>query len=161
MTDVPYDREFWRDALKRVARRTRSYADAEDLLHSAFLRMARYGKSHQIDNPAGFLVRAATNIRIDNYRHEKLVAESLSGADLQIENNVALQDEVIASRARLGRVNAGLDQLSPRTREVFLMHRLEGLKYREIAAKLGISQSSVEKHIAKAVLFLAEWTEGW
>jgi RNA polymerase sigma-70 factor (ECF subfamily) len=41
------------------------------------------------------------------------------------------------------------------------MHRLENLKYREIAQRLGISQSAVEKHIARAALFLTEWTEGW
>jgi DNA-directed RNA polymerase specialized sigma24 family protein len=41
------------------------------------------------------------------------------------------------------------------------MHRLNNLKYHEIASQLGISQSAVEKHIAKAVLFLTEWTEGW
>jgi DNA-binding NarL/FixJ family response regulator len=49
---------------------------------------------------------------------------------------------------------------SPRTREVFLMHRIEGLRCREIASRLGISQRSVEKHIARAALFLAEWTGG-
>lgn len=41
------------------------------------------------------------------------------------------------------------------------MHRIEEMKYREIAQALGISQSAVEKHIARAALFLAEWTEGW
>ncbi len=38
------------------------------------------------------------------------------------------------------------------------MHRLDDMKYREIAERLGISQSAVEKHIAKAALFLTEWT---
>ena len=72
-----------------------------------------------------------------------------------------LQDEVLAARARLERVSQGLNRLTPRTREIFLMHRLENLKYREIAQRLGISQSAVEKHIARAALFLTEWTEGW
>jgi RNA polymerase sigma-70 factor (ECF subfamily) len=41
------------------------------------------------------------------------------------------------------------------------MHRLDGLKYRVIAERMGLSQSAVEKHIAKAALFLTEWVEGW
>jgi RNA polymerase sigma-70 factor (ECF subfamily) len=41
------------------------------------------------------------------------------------------------------------------------MHRWHELRYQEIADRLGISVSSVEKHIAKAMLFLSEWTEGW
>ena len=67
----------------------------------------------------------------------------------------------MAARVRLERVREGLSRLTPRTREIFLMHRLDEMKYREIAERLGISQSAVEKHIAKAALFLAEWAEGW
>ena len=67
----------------------------------------------------------------------------------------------MAARVRLERVREGISRLTPRTREVFLMHRLDDMKYREIAERLGISQSAVEKHIAKAALFLTEWTEGW
>jgi RNA polymerase sigma factor (sigma-70 family) len=161
MTDIPYDRSFWKNTLKRVAHRTRNAAEAEDLLHSAFLRMARYCRNHSVDNPGAFLVRTAANIRIDNYRHERMVADCIAGGVLETQNNVALQDELIEVRARLSRVEEGLAQLPPRTREVFLMHRVEGLKYREIATRIGVSQSSVEKHVARAGLFLAEWTKGW
>ncbi|MGH6781447.1 MAG: sigma-70 family RNA polymerase sigma factor, partial [Sphingomonadaceae bacterium] len=72
-----------------------------------------------------------------------------------------LQLEMLQLRQRLERVRLGLAELSPRTRQIFLMHRIDGLKYREIADELGITMSAVEKHIAKAALFLAEWTEGW
>lgn len=49
-----------------------------------------------------------------------------------------------------------LEELSPRTRDVFLQHRLEGRTYREIAAPLGISISAVEKHIARAAFAIAD-----
>lgn len=70
-----------------------------------------------------------------------------------------LQDEVLIARKRLESVRAAIDALPPRTREVFLMHRLEGAKYREIAIALGMSQSAVEKHIARAALLITEWSE--
>jgi RNA polymerase sigma-70 factor (ECF subfamily) len=41
------------------------------------------------------------------------------------------------------------------------MHRLDGLKYREIADRLASARARWRKHIAKAALFLTEWTEGW
>ena len=41
------------------------------------------------------------------------------------------------------------------------MYRLDGRKYREIAQELGISQSAVEKHIARAMAHLADWMENW
>ena len=60
-------------------------------------------------------------------------------------------------RERLQQLNAGLEALSPRVREVFLLHRLEGLSYQQIAQQLTLSPSTVEKHIAKASLFLFDW----
>lgn len=161
MSDSAFDRSFWNGVLKRVIRRTRGAADAEDLLHSAFLRLHAYRAVKPVDNPAAFLVRTAVNLRVDNYRRDRLN----DARDLEQmpagENNAPLQDEVLASRVRLERVRQGLERLPPRTREIFLMNRLENMKYREIAERLGISQSAVEKHIARAMHFLTDWAEGW
>jgi RNA polymerase sigma factor (sigma-70 family) len=159
MADIPVGKALWSDLIRQIARRTRNRTDAEDLLHSAYLRFTRYGAQNAVGDPAAFLVRTAFNISIDNYRHEKNLQNQAEASD--VEDAAPLQDEVIAARVRLARVKEGLSKLTPRTREIFLMHRLNNLKYHEIASQLGISQSAVEKHIAKAVLFLTEWTEGW
>jgi len=162
MAEVPRDARFWTDLLRRVTQRMRGHPDAEDLLHSAYLRLEAYRLEQQVENPAAFVVQAAKNIAIDNYRHDRLTTvPSDRAALLEVMDKSPLQDEVIEARARLKHVSEGLAKMSPRTREVFLMHRLDGLKYREIATALGISQSAVEKHIAKATLFLVEWMEGW
>ena len=105
-------------------------------------------------------MRTAVNIGVDNFRHERFIAD-VAPEDVECAENSPLQDEVLAARVRLERVREGLSRLTPRTREIFLMHRLDDLKYREIAERLDISQSAVEKHIAKAALLLTEWTEGW
>ena len=161
MADIPFDREFWTDVLRRVARRTRGHGDAEDLLHSAFVRYQCYRSRRNVENPAAFLVQTATNIRVDNYRHDRLSDDFAADLARETQNHAPLQDEVIAARARLARVKAGLDHLSPRTRDIFLMHRLHDLKYREIAERMGITESAVEKHVAKATVFLTRWAAGW
>lgn len=160
MSDIPVNREFWDRLVREVRIRTRGRADPEELLHSAYLRLVRYRAQHAVENVGAFLVRTAVNIGVDNYRHERFIAD-ISPEDSGARENSPLQDEVLAARVRLDRVREGLSRLTPRTREVFLMHRLDALKYREIAERLGISQSAVEKHIARAALFLTEWTEGW
>lgn len=160
MAGMPISRYLWRDIRRRIARRTHNPLEAEDLLHSAYLRLERYRVHNEVRDPAAFLVRTACNINIDNHRRDhKTIPES--GESREFHDVAPLQDEVIAARARLDRVKEGLEQLTPRTREIFLMHRLENLKYREIAQRLGISQSAVEKHIARAALFLTGWVEGW
>ncbi len=161
-SDVPHHAGFWADVLRRIVRRTRGRNDAEDLLHTAFLRLERYRATQPVENPAGFLVQTAANIAVDIHRHERFTAiEPGDAAVMDVADAAPLQDEVLATRARLERVQQGLAMLPPRTREIFLMHRIEGAKYREIAARLNLSQSAVEKHIAKAALFLVEWSEGW
>ena len=160
MADVPVSRELWNRLIREVRVRTRGRSDAEELLHAAYLRLLRYKARQTVENVGAFLVRTAVNIGVDNYRHDRFIAD-VSPENTGLCENSPLQDEVLASRARLERVRQGLARLTPRTREVFLMHRLDDMKYREIAQRLGISQSAVEKHIAKAALFLTEWTEGW
>ncbi|MES2292521.1 MAG: sigma-70 family RNA polymerase sigma factor [Pseudomonadota bacterium] len=159
MTDIPVGRETWSDLKEQIARRTRNSRDAEDLLHSAYLRLHRYRAENEVKDPVAFLIQAARNLAIDRYRRDQYLSESSDR--LEIEDHAPLQDEVIAARARLERVKQGLQHLTPRTREVFLMHRLQNLKYHQIATQLGISTSAVEKHISKALLFLTEWAEGW
>ncbi len=162
MEDLPKDPGFWADVLRRIRKRTRYSADAEDLLHMAFLRLNSYRAEHPVDNPVSFLVQTAANISVDQYRRERFTNPNPLEDYAQIlQDNAPLQDEVLAVRERLQRVREGIAKLTPRTRQVFLMHRIEEMKHKDIARQLGISQGAVEKHIAKAVLFLTEWTQGW
>ncbi len=162
MDDIPRDAKFWTGLRKRISVLTHGRNDSEDLLHTAYIRLEKYRAQHRVDSPAGFLVRTAINIGVDNHRHANYLSEEgINAETFEIIDDAPLQDEVIEARERLHRVEYGLARLSPRTREVFLMYRIDGLKYREIAVQLGISESAVAKHIAKAALFLTEWMEGW
>jgi RNA polymerase sigma factor (sigma-70 family) len=152
------DRLFWQQLLRRVTRRV-GRENAEDVLHSAYVRLRAYREQHAVADLAAFLLRTAVNIAIDNRRHDSFVIDQpVDTACADWADPTPLQDEVIEARIRLQKVWAGLDQLAPRTRDVFLMHRLEGLRHREIAVRVGISQSAVEKHIARAALFLTEFS---
>jgi RNA polymerase sigma factor (sigma-70 family) len=143
-------------------RRYGSMGDAEDLLHEAFVRYEQYRRSMPVGNPAAFLLQAAGNLAIDRHRSQKHMSpESFEVACMGAPDPTPPVQVVLAARERLERVRQGLDVLSARTREIFLMHRLDGRRQRDIAAAFGISRSAVEKHIAKAASFLATWTEGW
>ena len=156
------ERNYWADLLTRIRRRTRSDQDAEDLLHEAWLRLFAYRAENEVREPVAFMVQTAARLAVDQHRRSRRVSSTPAEAFEGTRPDASpLQDEVLAARERLMRVQSGLKKLPPRTRQVFVMHKVEGMKLREIAAALDISQSAVEKHMAKAVLFLTEWTVGW
>ena len=161
MTQIPHNREFWAGVLKRIAKRTGGGLDAEDLLHSAYVRLEQYSTGNTVANPAAFLVRTAVNIGIDDYRHDRRIYGERRVPLPDREDQAARADEVVAAKELLSRVVSGINRLPDRTREIFLMHRIDKLEYTEIAHRLGISESAIEKQMAKAMVTLADCAKAW
>ena len=146
-----------RQALRRHGRTDQ---EAEDLIQDAFVRLECYQREKPVEQPEAFLVRTVVNLSIDAFRHSRTHGdvETLTEETVVIDATPG-PDEVVGARERLHRLSAGLEALSPLTREIFLAHRLEEVGQAEIARRHGISVSAVEKHIAKALLFLTEWVD--
>lgn len=154
------------DTIKRVRhvlrRRGVSTEDADDLIQEAFQRLEVYRRDREVRHPEGFLVRTALNLAIDAGRKHKRG----NFADEPIEAHVImdespLPDEVYASRRRLDRLNDGFAALDPVTRQMIRAQRIEGLSVAVIAGQHGVSVSAAEKRLAKGMLFLVSWMEGW
>lgn len=153
-------RQGWLAVLRTVRRVLRDTNDAEDLLHSAFIRFAESRDRERVANPAAFLVRTAANLAVDEYRRRQRRESPSSDIELtEVVDEQPMQTDLLAHRERLENVLAGLDSLGDRTREIFLMHRISGLKHRDIAEHMGITVSAVEKHIAKASSFVLAWID--
>lgn len=151
-------RAAWRSLVRRISATTRSDSP-EDLLQEAFVRLQEYSARAPVENAGAFLMRTAINLSHDERRRGRFrhAVDPADRAVLELSDENPLQDEVFATRERLRAVQRALALLPPRTREVFLMRRVDGLKYSEIAQRLEISVSAVEKHVAKAVLFIANY----
>lgn len=160
MNEVDWDGTEWRSLVRRVSRLS-NRTDAEDLLHSAYIRYCDRKRDTKIIDIKAFLIRTAVNLGIDEHRRERRTFcddPDLLLATQTCEKTPA-QDEVLAHRQALARVSQALDHLSPRTSEILMLHRFEGLTYRQIAQKLSITPSAVEKHIAKAMQALSRAIE--
>ena len=132
--------------------------DADDLIQEAFVRLHLYCREHQVEHREAFLVRTVLNLASDWHRHRAQVqstAETLK--TLHLADAIPSAVDVLAAQERLLRMKVGLDRLSPRRREVFVLNRIEGYSFPQIAERLGITLSAVEKHAAKALLLMAEW----
>jgi RNA polymerase sigma factor (sigma-70 family) len=143
--------------LRRLLRRRGETRErAEDLVQEAYLRMQVYCKEgHEVREPEAFLARTALNLAVDMRRHDHRSSRVAQDKRLELPDLVPPIDEMLALEERLLGVLRRLDRVSPRTREAFVMHRVQGFSYQEIADRLSISVSSVEKHIASAVALLA------
>jgi RNA polymerase sigma-70 factor (ECF subfamily) len=121
---------------------TGNAGDAEDVLQTVFLRMLRRGQdADPMDNPEGYLRRAAINAALDVVRSRQAdqtvpLPEENSG----LTPTSPAQADVSDLRQALSRAMA---QLKPAQAEIFALRFLEGLSNREIAQSLGISQVRV------------------
>ena len=133
-------------------RRVRSRAEAEDLTQEVFLRLVRRSDAEVLENPEAFLFRTAVNLLRDRSRRDRTFQNHLAETELRQDRFEGISPErVLDSRQALRIALRSLDELDERTRDAFILHRLEGLKYAEIAELFGVSVSSVEKYIIKAL----------
>jgi RNA polymerase sigma factor (sigma-70 family) len=121
------------------------------------LRIVRRGRTEQLDQLDGYIFQTASSVLKDRYRRRKarfceqhVVFEPDAHGGL-----TAGPDQTLLEREALGRVHAVLLMMPVRTRQVFILRRLEGMSFREISEHLGISVSGVEKHMLRAVRLLA------
>lgn len=149
--------EQWRHLRKLLRGRGATREDAEDLVQEAVLRLHAFTRAGgEVRDQEAFVARTALNLAVDAYRHSRRNLYELEPVEeLELVDMDPTPDEVFAAEQRLIKMREALDRVSVRTREVFFMHRLQGFSHAEIATRLGISKSAVEKHIASAVTVLA------
>jgi RNA polymerase sigma factor (sigma-70 family) len=143
--------------LRLLRRRGRTSQEAEDLVQEAFLRLHVFLKEgKEVREPEAFLVRTALNLSVDRYRREHgdlYVDQALE--ELSLVDLAPAPEDMCAAEQRLERMRQVLDSnLSPRTREVYFLQRLEGFTYEEIAKRMHMSVRTVEKHVARALTVL-------
>ncbi|MCA8903782.1 MAG: RNA polymerase sigma factor [Hyphomonas sp.] len=153
-----------RDALVRfLTARTGSAAEAEDLVQDMFLKVQAVDATG-IGNPTAFLYRLASNLFLDRLRSARrrqarddaYAQTHTEAAGLDLVAQTPDPQQVVDSRQRLQQLIKAVESLPPQCRRVFVLHKLDGLSYAEVAGSLGISKSAVEKHMMTALKRLAE-----
>jgi RNA polymerase sigma-70 factor (ECF subfamily) len=137
-------------------RRVGSRNEAEDLTQEVFLRLVRRLDLETIENPEAFVFQTAVNLLRDRSRRGKTQHSHLVDLAHQHAVEELSPERLFDSRQSLTMVLSVLEQLDERSRDAFILHRLEGMKHAEIANLYGVSVSSVEKYIIKALALLAK-----
>lgn len=130
--------------------------DVDDLLQELLSRLWSSKGERAIENPDGYIFQAAANLLNERYRKAGTRRATLDDYAFQQSFNEEITPErILQGKDELHLLEQALAELPPRTRTVFLLHRFEGFKYREIAERIGVSVSAVEKHIASAARHIA------
>lgn len=144
---VRYLRRNWRDESEIADLRQEVYARVFDKALSAIPAQAK-----------PFVFMTARNLIIDRVRRLRVVSiELVADTDaLDVTADDLTPDRVASARQELRRLQAALDALPPRCREVVALRKIEGLSQRDVAARLGITEDTVEHHVMKGMKHLAD-----
>lgn len=150
-------------ALMRFLHRNwRDHDEVPDLRQEIYVRVYAAALHQPPTSPKSFLFTTARNLLADRVRRQRIVSITAVGDLSQLH---VLEDElepsrVAGGREALARLARALDRLPDRCREVVWLRRIEDLPQKEIARRMGISEKTVEKHIAKGSRMLADHFHG-
>lgn len=150
------DATFRASAKGLMAITRRVPGDETDLSQDAYLKLVETARREPVIAPTHLLFRLARNLVIDRLRSRARAARIFSavgGQDFYACADADPERALLASE-RLRRALQIIDAMPSRRREAFLLHRIDGLTYLEIARRMGVSVKAVEKHMSSAMLEL-------
>ncbi|GAB3360911.1 RNA polymerase sigma-70 factor [Arachidicoccus ginsenosidivorans] len=128
-----------------------SAEEAKDVVHDVFSCLWEKRDSFQGKEIfASYLFKMIRNYSIDHLRRFSKKMQILHELT-PVVNETAGADQWVICKELEQKIQASLNLLPPRQKEIFILHRQQGLKYTEIAAALGLSKSTVENHFSRAI----------
>lgn len=145
----------YRVALQKYLRKfTAGAEDVEDLVQETYVRICALPRAQVVDSPRALLFRIARNLAVDRAR-QKVARATDDVADfepLNVSSEEAEPDEQVDLRRRFESFCAAVASLPPLCRRVFVLRKVYQLSHAEIAQVLGVSHSTIEKHVAKGLV---------
>lgn len=133
--------------------------EAEDLTQEVFLRLSKHPDRNNGETIQSYVFTIAANVLRDRLKSSGLALQARCNSIDGSKESFAIRPEltevldperVLVAKETLKDVLVALAELGERTRDIFILARLENMHHREIAVLHGISISAVEKHIMKA-----------
>lgn len=153
-----------REALQRYFTVRVGEAEAEDLVQEIYLRCASLPVDADVRQPAGYLYRLGNNIMLDRIRQDRArgardhawrdTHHVVAGNGEDVSDAVP-QDDVLIARDQVRRIAVALSELPDAVQTSFRLHKLDGLPHAQVAKRMGVSRSLIEKHMMRALRHLS------
>ena len=127
--------------------------DVDDITQETFIRAFKAEKKGVIEHPKAYLYRIARNLALKELTKKStkmtsFIEDSCSPEVLGSDEDVEKQ---VGTLEKLSRVKTAIAELPPQCQRVFIMRKVYGFSHKEISHELGISVSTVEKHIVSGL----------
>jgi RNA polymerase sigma-70 factor (ECF subfamily) len=132
--------------------------ETDDVVQETYAILASRESVEHIRDPRSYMFEVAKSVVLQALRRSRVVTiDALAEVEvLHVPSDLPGPEQIAADRQELHRLEALIAALPPRCRETFVLRKVRGLSQREAAEMLGLAESTVEKHMVKALLMLAQ-----
>lgn len=132
--------------------RLRCNDDVEDFMQELYFRALSYKEPTQIRSVKNFVFTIALNLVRDSARRcsTRLIKNSVPIEEDEFLDESFNPERTVENRDKIKKFYETMNELSPNCKKAFLLTRIDGLSYKEVALKMGVSVSMVEKHLIAA-----------
>jgi RNA polymerase sigma-70 factor (ECF subfamily) len=136
-----------------LARRRVEGLDVDDIVQEAYARLAAVDSVETVHNPHSYLLQTAHSIICTHLRRLQVVSiRAVDDTELsRFECQEASPERWASDRDELRRIGEIVESFPKQVATVFTLRRVEGLSQRETAQRMNVSESTVEKHMAKGI----------
>ena len=124
--------------------------EVEDIVQETYVRVCQVGERDDIHHPRSFMLRTARNLALDHRKRSESM-EDLQEDLQELSTGVDDTYDRVAANQEFGYFCEAVRQLPQQCRKAFVLRKVYGYSQKEIADSLGISENTVEKHIATGI----------
>jgi RNA polymerase sigma-70 factor (ECF subfamily) len=137
--------------LRFAAAKLGSEQEARDVAQEAYVRLLQLDRPETISYLRAFLFKITSNLAMDRLRARRRMPIAQPGSDEELVAFDLSPERECAGQELVAIVNSALLELPEKCREIFVLHRMEGLSRAEIAARVGLGERMVRLYMARAL----------
>lgn len=140
-------------------RRAGNDIDIDDVIQETYSILAALDAFEAVQFPRAYLFQTARSVLLKQVRRARIVRfDALDEmGDDSLHDPSPLPDVIVQDRQTLKNLEAAIACLPKQSRRALVLRKVEGLSQQQIAAQMGLSESTVEKHLARAIQQLLKW----
>ncbi|RYG37377.1 MAG: RNA polymerase sigma factor [Burkholderiales bacterium] len=147
-------------ALRRwLGRRQGAGIDVDDIIQESYAALSERESIEDIRYPRAYLFQIANSLVVRHVRRSRVVSiKAVESLELDgFADEAVTPEQRTVDRDELRQLAKAIAAMPGQTRQAFILRRVHGLPQREIAARMALSENTVEKHIARGIRHLIDW----